>query len=76
MAAVDTMLASRELPPEQLTKSSFKFETTYSGNVGNDMGMSTMGYRSAKMNPPEWHESNYTKYYQSFADRDNAEKVR
>lgn len=73
-------LASREQPPQKPTvepaSGQFQFETTYSGNVGNDMGISTMGYRSAKYNPPEWHESNYAKYYQSFADRDNAENVR
>ena len=83
MAAVATatpVLSAREQPPEKPTASpasgDFQFEPTYTGNVGNDMGMSTMGYRSAKYNPPEWHESNYAKYYQSFADRDNAEKVR
>ena len=76
----DTMLASREMPPEKPTamptQGSFQFEPIYTGNVGNDMGISTMGFRSAKYNPPEWHESNYAKYYQSFADRDNAERVR
>lgn len=75
-----TNLASRECPPEKPTiapnSGTFNFEPTYSGNVGNDMGMSTMGYRSAKYNPPEWHETNYAKYYQSFADRDNSERVR
>jgi tektin-4 len=73
-------LATREQPPEKPTAqpatAEFDSETTYKGNVGNDMGISTMGYRSAKYNPPEWHESNYAKYYQSFADRDNADKVR
>jgi tektin-4 len=73
-------LATREAPPEKPTNmptsEQFQFESTYSGNVGNDMGISTMGYRSAKHNIPEWHESNYAKYYQAFADRDNAENVR
>lgn len=80
IASVPTMLASQEAPPAKLTaeptSGSFPYEPTYSGNVGNDMGMSTMGYRSNKYNPPEWHESNYAKYYQSFAGRDNAERVR
>ena len=80
VATVTPNLASMEQPPEKPTAEpvtgTFQFEPTYTGNVGNDMGMSTMGYRSAKFNPPEWHESNYAKYYQSFADRDNAEKVR
>jgi tektin-4 len=51
-------------------------KTTYTGNTGNDMGISTMGFRSSKYNPAEWHETNYSKYYQSFADRDNAERIR
>lgn len=83
MAAVTTatpVLAATEQPPQkpcvEPTTGTFDFETTYTGNVGNDMGMSTMGYRSAKYNIPEWHEMNYAKYYQAFADRDNAEKVR
>ena len=46
------------------------------GNVGNDMGMPTVGYRSARYNQPEWSESNYMQQYQSYADRDNAERVR
>jgi len=74
MAAIDTMLASRELKMEP--QGNYTFETTYSSNVGNDMGMSTVGYRSAKYNPPEWHESNYAKYYQSFADRDIAQQTK
>lgn len=80
VVAQPTMLASKEMPPEKPTQAptrgTFDFEPTYTGNVGNDMGISTMGYRSAKYNPPEWHESNYSKYYQSFSDRDNAERVR
>jgi len=79
-AQVDTMLSSYEQPPQKPTAEGTTgtvcLEPTYTGNVGNDMGISTMGYRSAKYNPPEWHESNYAKYYQSFSNRDNAERVR
>ena len=74
---------SRELPPErpQMANTSGgsrneEMEITYTGNTGNDMGISTMGFRSSKYNPPEWHENNYAKYYQSFVDRDNAERIR
>ncbi len=77
---VAPMLASREGPPMKETVEAtapvHPMETTYTGNVGNDMGIHTMGFRANKYNPPEWHETNYAKYYQSFADRDNAEKVR
>jgi tektin-4 len=73
-------LSSQEQPPEKPTgipnAGPFLYEPVYTGNMGNDMGISTMGYRSAKYNPPEWHESNYAKYYQAFSDRDNAEQVR
>ena len=77
-------LACRELPPSKPsasgayvgTKTPFDFDASYTGNVGNDMGISTVGYRAAKLNPPEWHETNYSKYYQAYADRDNAENVR
>merc|ERR1712179_274163 len=51
-------------------------EITYTGNTGNDMGISTMGFRASKYNPQEWSESNYAKYYTSFVDRDNAERIR
>ncbi|KAI8796600.1 tektin-4 [Biomphalaria glabrata] len=71
-------LASREIPPEPpapVVNPNPNMEITYTGNTGNDMGIYTMGFRSAKYNPSEWHESNYAKYYQSFVDRDNAERV-
>ncbi|KAL5018557.1 hypothetical protein ScPMuIL_004279 [Solemya velum] len=74
-------LMCREIPPERPlatggSSRNEKMEMTYAGNTGNNMGISTLGYRSAKYNPSEWHESNYAKYYQSFVDRDNAEKIR
>jgi len=71
-------LASREIPPEPpacVVNPNPDMEVTYTGNTGNDMGISTMGFRAAKYNPSEWHETNYAKYYQSFVDRDNAERA-
>ncbi|KAK3598847.1 hypothetical protein CHS0354_008589 [Potamilus streckersoni] len=78
------VLSSREIPPERPEilvdtsggSRSADMEIAYTGNTGYDMGISTMGYRSAKYNPAEWHENNYSKYYQSFVDRDNAERIR
>ncbi|XP_076451129.1 tektin-4-like [Babylonia areolata] len=73
-------LRSREIPPERVpeypVESNPQMELTYTGNTGNDMGISTMGFRSAKYNPSEWHEGNYAKYYQSFVDRDQSERNR
>ncbi|CAG5117655.1 unnamed protein product [Candidula unifasciata] len=71
-------LASREIPPQPpapVVNPNPDFEISYTGNTGNDMGISTMGFRSAKYNPSEWNEANYAKYYQSFVDRDSSERV-
>jgi tektin-4 len=80
MAVATAKLMSTEIPPQkpETTRNTVVngMETTYTGNTGNDMGISTMGFRSSKYNPAEWHETNYSKYYQSFADRDNAERIR
>jgi len=47
-----------------------------SGVRGTAMGAPTsLGFRSGKHTPKEWHEANYAKYYQSFSDRDNAERL-
>lgn len=75
-------LSVKEIPPtrhpagSQRTTIDNNMEIVYSGNTGPDMGISTMGFRSAKYTPGEWHEGNYSKYYQSFTDRDNSERVR
>ena len=77
---IGTMMCSKEPPPSKPAvtpgEGCFKFETDYGGNVGNDMGVPTAGYRAGRFNLPEWHEATYAKYYQSFADRDNAERLR
>uniref|UniRef100_UPI00398E3B61 tektin-4 n=1 Tax=Pristiophorus japonicus TaxID=55135 RepID=UPI00398E3B61 len=39
-------------------------------------GLATAGFRTAKYIPEEWQQNNYSKYYQSFADRDTAENLR
>lgn len=65
-----------ERAPEPAVDANIQPEITYTGNTGNDMGISTMGFRSAKYNPSEWHEGNYAKYYQSFVDRDGSERNR
>ena len=38
-------------------------------------GQPTAGFRTAKYTPEEWFQNNYAKYYQSFTDRDHAERV-
>ena len=74
-AAVETTINSREMPPvlehaDLGTGCRDKnMEITYTGNTGNDVGISTAGYRSNKFNQMEWNENNYAKYLQSFTDR-------
>ena len=57
------------------TTTTYRYETTYSGNTGNDLGISTAGYRTGKHNPDEWHSANYRISYQSTVDREKAGKV-
>lgn len=63
---------------EYLAKSLAKVATLgESGAIGIPTGApASTGFRSAKHTPEEWHQSNYQRYYQSFTDRDNAERLR
>jgi len=54
---------------------SVEHEMRYTGNTGNDMGISTAGYRANKYTPDDWHNTNYARYYQSFTDRDHCDRV-
>lgn len=47
-----------------------------SGTNGQPLGISTVGFRSAKYTPGEWHESNYRRYHQAMADMDGSEHNR
>ena len=53
-----------------------QFDPLVSVNVGLDQGASTVGFRVNKYNPEEWHQNNYQKYYQAFADRNVFEQNR
>ena len=75
MATVQTMQPGQTQATEQTTTTTYQYETTYSGNTGNDLGISTAGYRTGKHNPDEWHSANYRITYQSTSDRDKAGKV-
>jgi len=72
MATMETMQTQ---PTENTTTTTYHYETTYSGNTGNDLGISTAGYRTGKYNPDEWHTANYTITYESALDCDKAGKV-
>ncbi|CAF5039427.1 unnamed protein product, partial [Rotaria sp. Silwood1] len=51
-----------------LSTEKYEFDPNYRGQTGSSIGVSTVGFRSNKYNPNEWHENNYAKYYQSFTD--------
>jgi tektin-4 len=72
----DVMANTYQSSTHQSLSSTPYIDPVIRGSVGHDMGMSTVGYRSAKYNPPEWHESNYSKYNQALADRENAARSR
>ena len=59
-----------------LSSEKYEFDPSYRGQTGSSIGVSTVGFRSNKYNPNEWHENNYAKYHQTFADRDSSEKQR
>ncbi|KAK1164938.1 tektin-4 [Acipenser oxyrinchus oxyrinchus] len=44
--------------------------------VFSSSGVATAGYRTAKYTTEEWFQNNQSKYFQAFADRDNAENIR
>ena len=61
---------------KMLSTEKYEFDPSYRGQTGSSIGISTVGFRSNKYNPNEWHENNYAKYYQLFTDRDASEKQR
>ncbi len=61
---------------KMLSTEKYEFDPSYRGQTGSSIGISTIGFRSNKYNPNEWHENNYAKYHQSFSDRDISEKQR
>ncbi|CAF1136983.1 unnamed protein product [Adineta steineri] len=59
-----------------LSTENYEFDPSYRGQTGTSIGVSTVGFRTNKYNPNEWHENNYAKYYQAFNDREDSEKQR
>jgi len=78
MAAIDTMSPGQGLSSDTAiaqNTETFNFDSSYAGNTGNDLGISTAGYRTGKYNPQEWHAANYGMTYRSTVDREAAGKV-
>jgi len=75
MATTETMQPGQTQATNQATTTTYRYETTYAGNTGNDLGISTAGYRTGKYNPDEWHSANYKITCQTTIDSDKAGKV-
>jgi tektin-4 len=61
---------------QTLNDTKSEFSPYVSVNVGPDQGAHSVGFRSNKYSPQEWHENNYAKYYQAFSDRNVSEQNR
>ncbi|XP_041085213.1 tektin-4 [Polyodon spathula] len=51
-------------------------EVAVNTGMFSSSGLATAGYRTAKYTTEEWFQNNQSKYFQAFADRDNAENIR
>ncbi|KAK6476169.1 tektin-4 [Huso huso] len=51
-------------------------EVAVNTGMFSSSGVATAGYRTAKYTTEEWFQNNQSKYFQAFADRDNAENIR
>ncbi|CAF0760127.1 unnamed protein product [Brachionus calyciflorus] len=61
---------------QSLDNTKIEFNPNVATNAGPDRGVSNVGFRANKYNPQEWHQNNYAKYYQAFADRNVSEQNR
>nr|XP_033769954.1 tektin-4 [Geotrypetes seraphini] len=51
-------------------------EVAYNTGQHSSSGLTTAGFRTAKYLTEEWHQNNYARYFEAFADRDQSERVR
>lgn len=61
---------------DSINNDKVQFDPYVQVNAGPDLGISTVGFRTNKYNPNEWHQNNYAKYYQAFSDRNLSEQNR
>lgn len=75
--AEEVLLKAQPAPSSVPVDSLGAIEHTIPINTGayTSQGAPTAGFRSAKYTPEEWHKNNYAKFYQSFTDRDQAERI-
>ncbi|XP_038275676.1 tektin-4 [Dermochelys coriacea] len=73
------VLLTREPAPQAVPVSELPrqvYEAAPKPGPDSSCGLATAGFRTAKYLAEEWHQHNYARYHQAFADRDGSERCR
>ncbi|XP_054848324.1 tektin-4 [Eublepharis macularius] len=73
------VLLTREPAPQTVPVSELPmkvYEAALNTGPESSCGLATAGFRTAKYLPEEWHQNNYIRYHEAFADRDHSERCR
>ncbi|XP_058013875.1 tektin-4 [Ahaetulla prasina] len=73
------VLLTQEPAPQSIPVSELPmkvYEPALNTGPDSSSGLATAGFRTAKFLPEEWHQNNYTRYHEAFADRDHSERCR
>ncbi|XP_033023449.1 tektin-4 [Lacerta agilis] len=73
------ILLTKEPAPQTIPVSELPmkvYEPALNTGPDSSSGLATAGFRTAKYLPEEWHQHNYARYHEAFADRDHSERVR
>ncbi|KAL8175019.1 UNVERIFIED_CONTAM: Tektin-4 [Gekko kuhli] len=73
------VLLTKEPAPQSVPVSELPmkvYEVALNTGPDSSCGLATAGFRTAKYLPEEWHQNNYTRYHEAFADRDHSERCR
>ncbi|XP_070811167.1 tektin-4 [Pituophis catenifer annectens] len=73
------VLLTQEPAPQSIPVSELPmkvYEPALNTGPDSSSGLATAGFRTAKFLPEEWHQNNYIRYHEAFADRDHSERCR
>ncbi|XP_077173082.1 tektin-4 [Paroedura picta] len=73
------ILLTKEPAPQTVPVSELPlkvYEAALNTGPDSSCGLATAGFRTAKYLPEEWHQNNYARYHEAFADRDHSERCR
>ncbi|KAM3827132.1 tektin-4 [Vipera latastei] len=73
------VLLTKEPAPQSVPVSELPmkvYEPALNTGPDSSSGLATAGFRTAKFLPEEWHQNNYIRYHEAFADRDHSERCR